>query len=96
MIKDFNDYIKYIEFIESYEDELYALYTDSPNKWEKIKEKLKNSQFDVEPDNRIFLAGMEATEFYCKVNDDEDYIKKHPLLSELSEIEIDYNQDEED
>ena len=94
MLKDFNDYIKYIEFIESYEDELYALYTDSPDKWKIIKEKLKNSQLDVESDNRIFLAGMEATEIYCKVNDDEEYIKNHPLLSVLSEIEIDYSEDE--
>ncbi len=43
-----------------------------------------------------YLTAMEATEFFLKVNEDEDYIDEHPLLSALSEIEIEDEDDEED
>ncbi len=88
MLKDYDDYAKYIEFMESYEDELYVLCTEFPEKWEMIKKKLINNQYDVESNDRIFLTCMESTEFYVKVNDNEEYITNHPLLRELAEIEI--------
>lgn len=88
MIKDLNSYVKYVEFMTAYEDELYALYTEQPDKWQKIKSQLKNKQYDVESDDCIFLAGMEAIEFYVKVSEDDKYVAEHPLLSELAKIEI--------
>ena len=88
MLKDFNDYEKYTEFMNAYEDELYELCTESPGKWQKIKMQLEDKQYDVESDDRIFLAAMEATEFSAKIMDDRDYIENHPLLKELDEIEI--------
>lgn len=95
MLNNLNDYAKYIEFMDSYEDELYVLCTKSPKKWKKIKTAFENKQYDVDPENRIFLAGMEAMEFYVKICEDEDYIASHPLLCELYQIEID-DGDEDD
>ena len=82
--------------MESYEDQLYVLCKDSPEEWAEIKSKLINKQYDVESYDRIYLAAMEATEFLLKVNEDDDYIEEHPLLSALSEIEIDNGDEEED
>lgn len=96
MLRDYDDYAKYIEFMESYEDQLYVLCKDAPEEWAEIKSKLINKQYDVESYDRIYLAAMEATEFFLKVNEDEDYIEEHPLLSALSEIEIDNGDKEED
>lgn len=95
MLRDYDDYAKYIEFMESYEDQLYVLCKEYPEEWDEIKGKLINKQYDVESYDRIYLAAMEATEFFLKVNEDEEYVESHPLLSALSEIEID-NDDDED
>ena len=94
MLRDYDDYAKYIEFMESYENQLYVLCKESPEEWAEIKSKLINKQYDVESYDRIYLAAMEATEFFLKVNEDDDYIDEHPLLSALSEIEIDDEDDE--
>lgn len=96
MLRDYDDYAKYIEFMESYENQLYVLCKESPEEWAEIKSKLINNQYDVESYDRIYLAAMEATEFFLKVNEDEDYIDEHPLLSALSEIEIEDEDDEEE
>ena len=96
MLRDYDDYAKYIEFMESYENQLYVLCKESPEEWAEIKSKLINKQYDVESYDRIYLAAMEATEFFLKVNEDDDYIDEHPLLSALSEIEIDDEENEED
>ena len=95
MLKDFNDYAKYKEFMNAYEDELYELCTESPRKWQKIKMQLGDKQYDVDSDDRIFLAAMEATEFSAKIMDDRDYIENHPLLKELDEIYDQYDEDDE-
>lgn len=95
MLKDFNDYAKYTEFMNAYEDELYELCTESPRKWQKIKMQLGDKQYDVDSDDRIFLAAMEATEFSAKIMDDRDYIENHPLLKELDEIYDQYDEDDE-
>ena len=95
MLRDYDDYAKYIEFMESYENQLYVLCKESPEEWAEIKSKLINKQYDVESYDRICLAAMEATEFFLKVNEDDDYIDEHPLLSALSEIEIDDDDDDE-
>ena len=92
MLKDFNDYAKYTEFMNAYEDELYELCTESPRKWQKIKMQLGEKQYDLDSDDRIFLAAMEATEFSARIMADRDYIENHPLLKELDEIEI-YDDD---
>ncbi len=96
MLKDFMDYAKYVDFMNAYEDELYALCTEYPEKWQKIKASLNNKQYDVESDERIFLAGMKTTEFYVKICEDEDYIASHPLLSELNKITDEYEDEEEE
>lgn len=96
MLRDYDDYAKYIEFMESYENQLYVLCKESPEEWAEIKSKLINKQYDVESYDRIYLAAMEATEFFLKVNEDVDYIDEHPLLSALSEIEIDDEDEDED
>ena len=96
MLRDYDDYAKYIEFMESYENQLYVLCKESPEEWAEIKSKLINKQYDVESYDRIYLAAMEATEFFLKVNEDDDYIDEHPLLSALSEIEIDDEEYDED
>ena len=96
MLRDYDDYAKYIEFMESYENQLYVLCKESPEEWAEIKSKLINKQYDVESYDRIYLAAMEATEFFLKVNEDNDYIDEHPLLSALSEIEIDDEDEDED
>jgi hypothetical protein len=88
MLRDYDDYAKYIEFMESYENQLYVLCKESPEEWAEIKSKLINKQYDVESYDRIYLAAMEATEFSAKIMDDRDYIENHPLLKELDEIEI--------
>ena len=88
MLKDWNDYAKYVEFMESYEDELYELCTESPRKWQKIKMQLGDKQYDVNSDDRIFLAAMEMTEFNVRINEDEEYIDGHPLLKELEEVDV--------
>lgn len=95
MLKNFNDYAKYKEFMNAYEDELYELCTESPRKWQKIKMQLGDKQYDVDSDDRIFLAAMEATEFSAKIMDDRDYIENHPLLKELDEIYDQYDEDDE-
>lgn len=96
MLRDYDDYAKYIEFMESYENQLYVLCKESPEEWAEIKSKLINKQYDVESYDRIYLAAMEATEFFLKVNEDDDYIDEHPLLSALSEIEIDDEEENEE
>ena len=96
MLRDYDDYAKYIEFMESYENQRYVLCKESPEEWAEIKSKLINKQYDVESYDRIYLAAMEATEFFLKVNEDDDYIDEHPLLSALSEIEIDDEDEDED
>ena len=96
MLRDYDDYAKYIEFMESYENQLYVLCKESPEEWAEIKSKLINKQYDVESYDRIYLAAMEATEFFLKVNEDNDYIDEHPLLSALSEIEIDDEEEDEE
>ena len=96
MLRDYDDYAKYIEFMESYENQLYVLCKESPEEWAEIKSKLINKQYDVESYDRIYLAAMEATEFFLKVNEDDDYIDEHPLLSALSEIEIEDEDDEDE
>ena len=96
MLRDYDDYAKYIEFMESYENQLYVLCKESPEEWAEIKSKLINKQYDVESYDRIYLAAMEATEFFLKVNEDDDYIDEHPLLSALSEIEIDDEEEDEE
>ncbi len=96
MLRDYDDYAKYIEFMESYEDQLYVLCKDAPEEWSEIKSKLINTQYDVESYDRIYLAAMEATEFFLKVNEDENYIAEHPLLSALSEIDIDTGEEDDD
>ena len=95
MLRDYDDYAKYIEFMESYENQLYVLCKESPEEWAEIKSKLINKQYDVESYDRIYLAAMEATEFFLKVNEDDDYIDEHPLLSALSDIVIDDDDDDE-
>ena len=95
MLRDYDDYAKYIEFMESYENQLYVLCKESPEEWAEIKSKIINKQYDFESYDRIYLAAMEATEFFLKVNEDNDYIDEHPLLSALSEIEIDDDDDDE-
>ena len=96
MLRDYDDYAKYIEFMESYENQLYVLCKESPEEWAEIKSKLINKQYDVESYDRIYLGAMEATEFFLKVNEDDDYIDEHPLLSALSEIEIDDEEDDDE
>lgn len=96
MLRDYDDYAKYIEFMESYENQLYVLCKESPKVWAEIKSKLINKQYDVESYDRIYLAAMEATEFFLKINEDEDYIEEHPLLSALSEMWIDDEEDDDE
>ena len=39
MLKDFDDYTKYIEFMECYEDQLYVICKEFPENWYmKIKD----------------------------------------------------------
>ncbi len=83
---DLMEYAKYEEFMNSYEDELYELYTDHPEEYRKLKIQLENKRYDVDSDERIFLAAMEATEFYARIND-EEHVERTPLLKKLAEIE---------
>ena len=94
MLKDWNDYAKYREFMNAYEDELYELCTESPKKWQKIKMQLGDKKYDEDSNERIMLAAMEATEFSAKIMDDRDYIENHPLLKELDEVDVQWDDDE--
>ena len=95
MIKDWTEYVKYIEFMESYEDALYELCVNDPKEWQKLKMQLSDKKYDVGSDERIYLAAMEATEFSARIND-EDNIAKSPLLKRLDEISSKYVYDDED
>ena len=80
--------------MNAYEDELYELCTESPKKWQKIKMQLGDKKYDEDSNERIMLAAMEATEFSAKIMDDRDYIENHPLLKELDEVDVQWDDDE--
>lgn len=95
MIKDLMEYAKYEEFMRAYENGLYDLYKNRPEEYKTFKAQLENYRYDVGSNERIYLAAMEATEFYAKIND-KNHIENTPFLKRIAELESQYEDEDED
>ncbi len=93
MIKDLVEYGKVQKFIGAYDNQLYLFCLSDREKWDKLKAQLEEEK-DKDPNNRIYLAAMELTEFEVKICEDDNYIEEHPLIHILDWEE--YGEDDDD